>query len=88
MIQVSLLWVFLTIVNIVSMVYFGLDKLRSKKGVWRIPESRLLLVAFFGPFRAYIGMLLFRHKTLKVKFLLVPIFLIIQLFLMLYFHFV
>jgi uncharacterized membrane protein YsdA (DUF1294 family) len=32
-------------------------------------------------------MLLFRHKTRKIKFLLVPIFLIIQVILMVYFYF-
>jgi len=66
---------------------FGVDKLQSKKRGWRIPESRLLLAAFFGPFGAYAGMLLFRHKTRKIKFLLVPIFLIIQVILILHFYF-
>ena len=66
---------------------FGVDKLQSKKRGWRIPESRLLLAAFFGPFGAYAGMLLFRHKTRKIKFLLVPIFLIIQVVLIVYFYF-
>ena len=66
---------------------FGVDKLQSKKRGWRIPESRLRLAAFFGPFGAYAGMLLFRHKTRKIKFLLVPIFLIIQVVLIVYFYF-
>jgi uncharacterized membrane protein YsdA (DUF1294 family) len=88
MIQFLLLWIFLIIVNSVSLAVFGIDKLRSKKGGWRVPESRLLLVAFFGPFGAYAGMLLFRHKTRKIKFLLVPIFLIIQGFLIVYFCFI
>jgi len=86
MFQISSLLVFLVAVNFVSLVFFGVDKLKSKRGGWRIPESRLLLVAFFGPFGAYAGMLLFRHKTRKVKFLLVPVFLFIQVYLMVYFH--
>jgi uncharacterized membrane protein YsdA (DUF1294 family) len=72
-------------VNILGLATFGVDKLRSKKGGWRIPESRLLLIAFFGPFGAYSGMLLFRHKTRKIKFILVPIFLICQVILLLYY---
>ena len=36
---------------------FGVDKLQSKKRGWRIPESRLLLAAFFGPFGAYAAVL-------------------------------
>jgi uncharacterized membrane protein YsdA (DUF1294 family) len=86
MFQISSLLVFLVAVNFVSLVFFVVDKLKSKRGGWRIPESRLLLVAFFGPFGAYAGMLLFRHKTRKVKFLLVPVFLFIQVYLMVYFH--
>jgi uncharacterized membrane protein YsdA (DUF1294 family) len=66
---------------------FGVDKLRSKRGGWRVPESRLLLIALFGPFGAYAGMLLFRHKTRKIKFLLVPMFLLAQLSLIVYFYF-
>jgi uncharacterized membrane protein YsdA (DUF1294 family) len=86
MFQISSLLVFLVAVNFVSLVFFVVDKLKSKRGGWRIPESRLLLVAFFGPFGAHAGMLLFRHKTRKVKFLLVPVFLFIQVYLMVYFH--
>jgi uncharacterized membrane protein YsdA (DUF1294 family) len=88
MIKFFLLWIFLVIVNLVALAIFGIDKLNSKKGAWRIPESRLLLVAFFGPFGAYAGMLLFRHKTRKIKFLLVPLFLFIQVFLIWYFYFI
>ncbi|MGA2573309.1 MAG: DUF1294 domain-containing protein [Candidatus Methanomethylicaceae archaeon] len=86
MLQVPPLLILLAIVNTVSLVFFGVDKWRSMTGGWRVPESRLLLVAFFGPFGAYVGMLIFRHKTRKVKFLLVPIFLVLQLLLILYLH--
>ena len=86
MFQISPLFVVLVIVNSVSLMFFGVDKLKSKRRGWRIPESRLLLVAFFGPFGAYAGMLLFRHKTRKVKFLMAPIFLIIQVYLIVHFN--
>jgi len=86
MFQISPLFVVLVIVNSVSLMFFGVDKLKSKRRGWRIPESRLLLVAFFGPFGAYAGMLLFRHKTRKGKFLLVPIFLIIHVYLIVHFN--
>ena len=68
----------------IALTVFGIDKLNSRKGGWRIPESRLLLIAVFGPFGAYSGMLLFRHKTRKIKFLLVPVFLFIQVILIIY----
>jgi uncharacterized membrane protein YsdA (DUF1294 family) len=78
---------FLVIVNSIAIALFGIDKFKSKKSGWRIPESRLLLIAFFGPFGAWAGMLLFRHKTRKIKFLIVPLFLFTQVFLIVYFYF-
>ena len=73
-------------VNVVSLVFFGLDKLWSMRGGVRVSESRLLLLAFVGPFGAFLSMLLFRHKTRKSRFLLVPLFLLFQLVLMFYFR--
>ncbi len=87
MIQFLLLLPILIIINTVALALFGIDKLNSKRGRWRISESQLLLIAFIGPFGAYGSMLLFRHKTRKIKFLLVPIFLLLQTFLILYFYF-
>jgi uncharacterized membrane protein YsdA (DUF1294 family) len=74
-------------INIVALVVFGIDKLQSKRTGWRISELALLLIAFFEPFGAYAGMLLFRHKTQKIKFLMIPLFLIIQVFWLFYFYF-
>jgi uncharacterized membrane protein YsdA (DUF1294 family) len=71
--------------NILSLTAFGADKLNSKRRGRRISESKLLLLAFFGPFGALAGMLIFRHKTRKIKFLLVPIFTIIQGLLLLWY---
>ena len=76
--------IILLVVNFVSLVFFGLDKLWTMRGGMRIPESNLLLLAFLGPFGAYLGMLLFRHKTRKPRFLLVPLFPQFQLVLMFY----
>jgi uncharacterized membrane protein YsdA (DUF1294 family) len=59
--------VLLVIVNAVSLLLFGVDKFRSMRRGWRIPESRLLLAAFFGPFGAYGGMLLFQAQDSQDK---------------------
>jgi uncharacterized membrane protein YsdA (DUF1294 family) len=84
-IESSPILVLLVIVNALSLLFFGVDKLRSIRRGWRIPESRLLLAAFFGPFGAYAGMLLFRHKTRKARFLLVQVFVLIQSCLIVYY---
>ncbi len=82
------LGIFLIISNAFALVLFGVDKCKAANGAWRIPDTILLLVAFCGPFGAYAGMLLFRHKTRKVKFILVPVFMFIQSALLVYLIFV
>jgi uncharacterized membrane protein YsdA (DUF1294 family) len=67
------------ILNMYSFLLFRSDKTRAIKGEWRISENKLLVASFFGPFGAYRGMKKFHHKTQKLKFRLVAIFLIIQI---------
>ena len=66
--------------NVITFYLCGLDKLKAKKGSWRISERTLLLcAAAFGAPGLYVGMKVFRHKTQKKKFFLVPLFLMLQL---------
>lgn len=74
------------VVNIFGFIVFGFDKLQSKRRGWRVPETRLLALAFLGPFGAWAGMLLFRHKTRRTKFLIVPVLILIQIVVIIYFH--
>ncbi len=70
----------LIIVNLISFALYGLDKLKAKKGLWRIKESTLLLVALLGgSLGALLGMEIFRHKTKHWQFkVLVPVFLVLH----------
>jgi len=63
------------LLNIISLSAFALDKKKAAKGKWRTPEKTLLLLSLFGPFGAVFGMRMFRHKTMKLKFKLVYVFL-------------
>ena len=65
-------------VNLVSFLIFRRDKMKAKRSEWRTPEAKLLLAALIGPYGAYFSMLRYRHKTKHAKFLLVPLFLILQ----------
>ena len=60
---------------------YGADKLRAEAGKKRIRESVLLTLAFlFGGMGAMFGMILFNHKTSKIKFRLsVPIAVILNI---------
>ena len=74
------IWVYLIAVNICTFLVYGIDKQRARSGRWRIPESRLLLLAAVGgSLGAWRGMYVFHHKTRKAKFYLgIPLILVIQ----------
>ena len=60
---------YLASVNVVALVFFGLDKWRAQRNGFRIPESVLFgLVAAGGSPLGYLARHLFRHKTKKVSF--------------------
>ena len=57
------------------MLTYGIDKIKARRGARRIREATLLFLAFlFGGIGAMFGMVLFNHKTSKIKFrLLIPL---------------
>lgn len=58
------IWVYLIAVNICTFLVYGIDKQRARSGRWRIPESRLLLLAAVGgSLGAWMGMYIFHHKN-------------------------
>lgn len=74
----SFLIYYLAVVNFLTWVVYGVDKRRAKTGKWRIPERTLLgLTAAGGSVGALAGMIMFRHKTRKTKFVVaVPVMLV------------
>ena len=75
----ELLFACCAIVNGWAFFTYAYDKHKAQKNTWRTPENTLLVIAFLGPFGAYAAMKLFRHKTHKIKFYLVPVFCILQI---------
>ncbi|RVU54105.1 DUF1294 domain-containing protein [Anaerosphaera multitolerans] len=78
---------YLIFINLFSFFLYFLDKRRAIARKSRISEHTLLLTTFlFGSVGALTAMAVFHHKTKKWKFkILVPVFLIIQCFLIFYF---
>ena len=78
---VSLFFAYLVLVNAVTFLVYGIDKLKAKRGKWRIPESTLLLLAAIGgSLGAWFGMKVWHHKTMHKKFQYgVPLLLFLQL---------
>lgn len=80
--------VYLLVVNIAAFAVYGWDKMCAKRGMWRVPEKILLLLAFLGgSVGAMVGMAIFRHKALHLKFRYgVPLILILQLIGLIHLH--
>ena len=72
--------ILLVLWNVFVFALYGIDKYKSKRQLWRIPEAALITLAFlFGCYGAWAAMVLFRHKTLHTKFrVLVPVAVIID----------
>lgn len=61
--KVTLIW------NAITLIIYGMDKFFATKKLRRVSELTLILIAFLGGgVGAVLGMLLFRHKTQKLKF--------------------
>lgn len=58
------LLIYLALINLVTLIVYGADKRKAKKGKWRVPEKTLFLLAIIGgSIGALAGMYLFHHKT-------------------------
>ena len=82
----SILLIFITALNAVTFLVYGIDKLKARKNKRRIPESTLLLLAAFGgSIGAWLGMRVWHHKTMHRKFKYgVPLILFLQIALLVY----
>ena len=50
--------------NLLAFALMGIDKMKARRGSWRIPEKTLFLVTvLFGGLGGTLGMKVFRHKT-------------------------
>ncbi|WP_371808651.1 DUF1294 domain-containing protein [Ruegeria sp. HKCCD7221] len=64
-IAVTYLWV----INLLTLLAFGWDKLRAKRRKTRVPEAKLLWLAVIGGAPgAVLGRWIFQHKTRKRRF--------------------
>lgn len=68
-------------INLIAFLAYGIDKLKAKKNMWRIPEATLMWMAVAGgSIGAIIGMKVWHHKTLHKKFKFgIPAIIIIQI---------
>lgn len=72
---------YLAAVNLVTFLVYGIDKLRAKRGAWRVSEKTLFVLPLLGgSVGAIAGMKVFHHKTKHWYFKYgLPLILILQL---------
>lgn len=82
---ITLIAIYISVINLISFIAMGVDKYKAKKRAWRIPESTLFVLAIIGgSIGSIAGMHLFHHKTRHWYFLYgMPAILIIQIILIL-----
>lgn len=62
--NVPYLLLYLFVASALGCLLMGIDKWKAKRGMWRISEKTLFLVALFGgALGSTIGMHVFHHKT-------------------------
>ena len=73
--------IYLAAINVLTFVLYGIDKLKAKRSKWRVSEAALIWSAVFGgSIGALLGMNVWHHKTLHLKFRYgVPVILLLQL---------
>ena len=73
--------IYLIILNIITFLIMGIDKYLAIKKKYRISEFHLLTLTLFGgSVGSLLGMIIFRHKTKKMKFLIIiPLSIIIHI---------
>lgn len=60
---------YVIVINVITLMMYGIDKWKAKHSKWRIPEATLLIMAAVGgSIGAWTGIKLFHHKTLHKKF--------------------
>lgn len=61
--------VWFLLINVLTIVIYGADKMAARKGMHRVPEATLLVFGLTGGWPgAIVGQQLFRHKTQKQPF--------------------
>ena len=63
------LLIYLAAVNLITFAAYGIDKRKAEKDKMRISENKLFIMAGIGGSAgAFLGMMLFHHKTKKPEF--------------------
>ena len=68
-IPIQYILIYLLIINIIGLLAMWIDKIKAKRGSYRLSEKSLFYITLLGGgIGTTAGMHLFRHKTKKLRF--------------------
>lgn len=72
---------YILVINLVTLIVFGIDKYKAKNNLWRVSEFVLFALAIAGgSLGALGGMYAFKHKTQHLKFTIgIPLIMLAQI---------
>ncbi len=75
------IYIYLAIISFIAIVVTISDKSKARRNKWRVPEAALLgISALGGSVAMLITMLIIRHKTKHIKFMLgIPLIIALQI---------
>ncbi|MBR6807737.1 MAG: DUF1294 domain-containing protein [Clostridia bacterium] len=81
MISVNYFLIWIGILSLLAVIFTVSDKVKAKKGAWRIPEATLITVSLLGgSVMMYCTMRFIRHKTRHAKFMVgIPVIIVLQI---------
>lgn len=63
--------VWFILISIIAFIQMGYDKVQAIRGNWRVKEKNLWISALIGgALGSLLGMIIFRHKIRKMKFVI------------------
>ena len=75
------IYIYLAVISFIAIVVTISDKSKARRNKWRVPEAALLgISALGGSVAMLITMLIIRHKTKHIKFMLgIPLIIALQI---------
>ena len=85
---VGYILLYIVLINIVTFLAYGIDKLKAKRNRWRVPESALFLLAVVGgSIGAWTGIKVWHNKTLHKRFKYgIPLIVFVHIVIYFYFY--
>ena len=79
--KLTLIAAWFALISLIAVIATVADKIKAKRGKWRVPEATLMGISVLGGSVAMlVTMIMIRHKTKHMKFMIgIPVVIILQI---------